>query len=285
MNTSTLFQKSKTINISGELYSLSSPKVMGILNITDDSFYDGGKYTTHIKQLARVEKMLSDGANFIDIGAQSTRPGSKELGIKHEIESLIPTIINIRKEFPNAIISIDTWHAEVAKECYNNGAHIINDISGGTFDNNMLDVISEINIPYIIMHTGGKPDIMQQNPKYDNVVKEVLYFMSEQRAKLNLKGVNDIIYDPGFGFGKNIEHNYELLKQLKTFEFLQGPILVGISRKSMLYKPLGINATEALNATTSAHMIALQNGADILRVHDVKEAKETIDIYKLMEKA
>ena len=278
-----LFPKAKTLNIRGELFSLDTPKVMGILNITADSFYDGGKYTTDIAQLKQIELMLKQGADFIDIGAQSTRPGAIEYGAKHELEFLIPAIKNIRNHFPEAIISVDTWHAKVASEVAMNGADMINDISGGIFDKDMFATIAKINLPYIIMHTGGKPELMQQNPKYDNVIKEVMYFMSEQRAKLNLLGVNDIIIDPGFGFGKTIEHNYELLNNLKTFDFLEVPVLVGISRKSMLYKPLNITANEAINATTAANMVALQNGADILRVHDVKEAKECIEIHKLLK--
>ncbi len=277
-----LFPKSKILNIRGELFSIDTPKVMGILNITPDSFYDGGKYSSNKNQLNQVEQMLKQGADFIDIGAQSTRPGAVEHGADYELELLIPTIKNIRKHFPKAILSVDTWHAKVAKEVALNGADMINDISGGVFDKNMFTTIAEINLPYIVMHTGGKPGDMQQNPKYDDVLKEVIYFMSEQREKLNLMGVNDVIFDPGFGFGKTLEHNYELLNNLKAFDFLEAPILVGLSRKSMLYKPLNITAKEALNATTAANMVALQNGADILRVHDVKEAKECIEIHKLL---
>ena len=277
-----LFPKSKILNIRGELFSIDTPKVMGILNITPDSFYDGGKYSSNKNQLNQVEQMLKQGADFIDIGAQSTRPGAVEHGADYELELLIPTIKNIRKHFPKAILSVDTWHAKVAKEVALNGADMINDISGGVFDKNMFTTIAEINLPYIVMHTGGKPGDMQQNPKYDDVLKEVIYFMSEQREKLNLMGVNDVIFDPGFGFGKTLEHNYELLNNLKAFDFLEAPILVGLSRKSMLYKPLNITAKEALNATTAANMVALQNGADILRVHDVREAKECIEIHKLL---
>ena len=277
-----LFPKSKILNIRGELFLIDTPKVMGILNITPDSFYDGGKYTSDKNQLNQVEQMLEQGADFIDIGAQSTRPGAVEHGTDYELELLIPAIKNIRKHFPKAILSIDTWHAKVAKEVALNGADMINDISGGVFDKNMFATIAEINLPYIVMHTGGKPGVMQQNPKYNDVLKEVIYFMSEQRKKLNLLGINDIIFDPGFGFGKTLEHNYELLNNLKTFDFLEAPILVGISRKSMLYNPLNITAENALNATTAANMVALQNGADILRVHDVKEAKECIEIHKLL---
>ena len=277
-----LFPKSKILNIRGELFLIDTPKVMGILNITPDSFYDGGKYTSDKNQLNKVEQMLEQGADFIDIGAQSTRPGAVEHGADYELELLIPAIKNIRKHFPKAILSIDTWHAKVAKEVALNGADMINDISGGVFDKNMFATIAEINLPYIVMHTGGKPGVMQHNPKYNDVLKEVIYFMSEQRKKLNLLGINDIIFDPGFGFGKTLEHNYELLNNLKTFDFLEAPILVGISRKSMLYNPLNITAENALNATTAANMVALQNGADILRVHDVREAKECIEIHKLL---
>ena len=195
-----LFPKSKILNIRGELLSIDTPKVMGILNITPDSFYDGGRYTSDKNQLNQVEQMLEQGADFIDIGAQSTRPGAIEHGADYELELLIPAIANIRKHFPKAILSIDTWHAKVAKEVALNGANMINDISGGVFDKDMFATIAEINLPYIVMHTGGKPGVMQQNPKYNDVLKEVIYFMSEQREKLNLLGVNDVIFDPGFGF-------------------------------------------------------------------------------------
>lgn len=284
MNTTNLFPKSNILNLRNELYTLDTPKVMGILNITKDSFYDGGKYTTEIEQLKQVEQMISNGADFIDIGAQSTRPGSNEVGVNNELELLIPAIKSIRKHFPEVFLSVDTWHSKVAMESYNTGVDMINDISGGLFDTEMFPIISKINIPYIIMHTGDKPDVMQQNPHYNDVVMDVIKFLSKQLSLLNAAGVNDIIVDPGFGFGKNIEHNYSLLNSLKAFAFLETPLLVGISRKSMLYKPLGISAKEALNATTAANMVALQNGADILRVHDVKEAKECIEIYKLTKK-
>ncbi len=283
MNTTNLFPKSKIINLRNELYTLDTPKVMGILNVTEDSFYDGGLYTSEKDQLKQVELMINNGADFIDIGAQSTRPGAKEVGTNKELELLIPAIESIRKYFPEVFISIDTWYSKVALESYNAGVDMINDISGGLFDTAMIRTMANINIPYIIMHTGDRPDIMQQNPHYDDVVMEVIKFLSKQLALLNAEGVNDIIIDPGFGFGKNIDHNYSLLSSLKAFAFLETPILVGISRKSMLYKPLGITAKDALNATTAANMIALQKGADILRVHDVKEAKECVEIYKLLK--
>ena len=269
----------KTINIRGDIYSLNSPKVMGILNITPDSFYDGGMYSNEKAQLLRVEQMLSEGANFIDIGAQSTRPGAKEIDHEKELKLLSPTIKSVRKHFPDTIISIDTWNSTVAKTAHNLGADMINDISGGTFDNNMFDAINEIQVPYILMHTGGKPSNMQDNPQYNNILKHVIFFLSEQIGKLNYIGVNDIIIDPGFGFGKTLDHNFELLKNLNHFSFLEVPILVGLSRKSMIYNSLGSNPKNALNGTTALHMAALNGGADILRVHDVKEAKECIDLY------
>ncbi len=283
MPSSSLFPKKLNINIRGRLYSLDTPKVMGILNITPDSFFDGGKYTTEKEQLKRVEIMLNEGADFIDIGAQSSRPGAKEIGAEKEISMLAIAIESIRKHFPQAIISIDTWHSNVAKTAYNLGADIINDISGGTFDKDMFKTILELQIPYILMHTGNKPEIMQNNPQYKNVLKEVIYFMSKQISELNLIGVNDIIIDPGFGFGKTLEHNYELLKNLNHFSFLEAPLLVGISRKSMIYKYLNIKPEESLNSTTALNMIALKNGADILRVHDVKEARECIELFKLLK--
>ena len=285
MRTNDLFPKKKSLNIRGNIFELHTPKAMGILNITSDSFYDGGKYTLEYKQLKQVELMLEQGADFIDIGAQSTRPGAKEISEEKEVELLTPTIKAIKKTFPKAIISIDTWHSAVAEEMYNNGADIINDISGGMFDKAMFTTIAKIQLPYIVMHTGNRPDIMQNNPQYANVIKEVIYFMSKQIAQLNKLGVNDIIIDPGFGFGKTIEHNYELLSHLKSFSFLESPVLVGISRKSMLYKPLNISSAQALNASTAANMIALKNGADILRVHDVKEAVECIKIHNLINSA
>ena len=282
-NTSPLFPKSKLLNIRGSLFSLDKPKVMGILNITPDSFYDGGKYISEKEQLLQTEKMLEQGAAFIDIGAQSSKPGAKEIEATQELKILIKSIDNIHKEFPEAILSIDTWHSEIAKAAYEHGADIINDISGGTFDTNMFTIMAQIQIPYIVMHTNAKPAIMQNKPKYKNVTKEVIYFMSKQREILNSMGVNDVIFDPGFGFGKTIDHNYELINNLVSFQFLESPILVGISRKSMLYKPLNTTPEQALNSTTAINMVALQNGADILRVHDVAEAVECVSLHQLLK--
>ena len=285
MNTSSLFRKKSFLNIRGALFEINKPMIMGILNITADSFFDGGEYTNEKAQLLRVEKMINEGADFIDIGAQSTRPGAKEIDAKSEINKLNPLILSIRKNFPETIISIDTWHSEVAKASFESGADIINDISGGQFDSKMFETIAEIQIPYILMHTAGKPDTMQDNPQYNNVLKEVIYFMSQQINKLNHLGVNDIIIDPGFGFGKTLEHNYQLLNKLNHFAFLEVPILVGISRKSMVYKTINSTANNALNGTTALHMTALNQGADILRVHDVKEAKECIRLFENIQKS
>lgn len=285
MNTTSLFRKKSFLNIQGALFEINKPMIMGILNITADSFFDGGEYTNEKAQLLRVEKMINEGADFIDIGAQSTRPGAKEIDAKSEISKLNPLVSSIRKKFPDTIISIDTWHSEVAKATFESGADIINDISGGQFDSKMFETIAEIQIPYILMHTAGKPNTMQDNPQYDNVLKEVIYFMSQQINKLNHLGVNDIIIDPGFGFGKTLEHNYQLLNKLNHFAFLEVPILVGISRKSMVYKTISSTANDALNGTTALHMAALNQGSDILRVHDVKEARECICLFENIQKS
>lgn len=280
MPSTSLFPKKSFLNIRGQLYALGSPKIMGILNITEDSFFDGGNYIQIDSQLQQVEKMLNNGADIIDIGAQSTRPGATEIGEQMELNKILPSITAIRKRFPEAIISIDTWYSKVAKAAFEAGADIINDISGGQFDEKMFETISQIQIPYILSHTLGRPGVMQDNPQYNNVLKDVILFLSKQINQLNLLGVNDIIIDPGFGFGKTLEDNFELLNQLNHFAFLEAPILVGLSRKSMIYKSLNNDPKDALNGTTALHMIALKQGAHILRVHDVKEAKECIQLFK-----
>ncbi len=271
-----------TINCNGTLIDLSSPKVMGILNITPDSFFDGGKYTHEKAIIAQVEKMLNDGATFIDIGAYSSRPGAKHISEEEEINRIVPIIQLLVKEFPNIIISIDTFRSTIAEQCIKNGACIINDISAGSLDAEMFSTIAKLQVPYIIMHMQGSPQNMQNNPTYTNITQEVLGYFSTKILELRALGVNDIITDVGFGFGKTIDHNYELLKKLSLFKNLEVPMLVGISRKSMLHKPLNISAAEALNATTSANTIALLNGANILRVHDVKEAAQAIKIVELL---
>ena len=267
-----------TINCKGTLVDLSSPKVMGILNITPDSFFDGGKYKNESEILGQVEKMLFEGATFIDVGAYSSRPGAKHISEKQELQRIVPVIELLIKKFPEIIISVDTFRSAIARETIDAGAAIINDISGGKMDDNMFKTVANLRVPYILMHMLGIPQNMQLNPVYKDVTQEIISFFAEQIFKLHQLEINDIIIDVGFGFGKTISHNYEILKNLSLFKSLNAPILAGISRKSMLYKTLDISAKEALNATTSANTIALLNGANILRVHDVKEAMEAVKI-------
>ena len=267
-----------TINCKGTLIDLSSPKVMGILNITPDSFFDGGKYKNDTDILIHVKKMLVDGATFIDVGAYSSKPGAIKISEDQEIKRILPVIDLLIREFPDIIISVDTFRSKVAELSINAGAAIINDISGGNMDENMFKTVAKLQVPYIIMHMLGTPQNMQKNPIYTDITHELISFFSDKIFKLHQLKLNDIIIDVGFGFGKTIDHNFELLKNLSLFKNLDTPVLVGISRKSMLYKTLDISAQEALNATTSANTIALLNGANILRVHDVKEAVEAIKI-------
>ncbi len=267
-----------TINCNGKLIDFATPRVMGILNITPDSFFDGGAYKNESEILQQVEKMRSEGATFIDIGAYSSRPGATHISEKEELQRIVPIIKLLVTHFPDILISVDTFRSMVAKKSIEAGAAMINDISGGTMDVNMFTTVAALQVPYIIMHMLGTPQNMQQNPQYDAVTKEVTSFFAEQLFKLHQLKVNDVLIDVGFGFGKTVEHNYELLKNLALFKSLDAPILVGISRKSMLYKPLELTPKTALNATTAANTIALLNGANILRVHDVKEAMEAIKI-------
>ena len=267
-----------TINCKGTLVDLSSPKVMGILNITPDSFFDGGKYKNESDILSQTEKMLLEDATFIDVGAYSSRPGAKHISEEEELQRIVPVINLLVKNFPEIIISVDTFRSKVAKETINYGASIVNDISGGKMDDKMFETVANLQVPYILMHMLGTPQNMQKNPVYNDVTKEIISFFAEQIFKLHQLKLNDVIIDVGFGFGKTIDHNFEILKNLSLFKSLDAPILAGISRKSMLYKTLDISAKEALNATTSANTIALLNGANILRVHDVKEAVEAVKI-------
>ncbi len=261
--------------------SLKKPIVMGILNLTPDSFYDGGLYSIEKEFLSKVEKMLNEGADIIDIGAVSTRPGADDVTLEEEIKRLVPAIKKISQEFPDAVLSVDTYRSKVAEEAINNGAHIINDISSGVFDPEIFHVIARLKVPYILMHIKGTPKNMQQNPQYVDVVQELTDFFKAQIAKLNDLGITkNIILDPGFGFGKSLEDNYTLLRNLSSFKKMGFPLLVGVSRKSMINKVLGTKPSEALNGTTILHTLALMNGADILRVHDVKEA---VEVIKLME--
>lgn len=267
-----------TINCKGKLIDLSVPKVMGILNITPDSFFDGGKYKSDLEFLSQTEKMLQEGATFIDIGAYSSRPGATHISLEEELQRSLPIVTRLVKEFPDIIISIDTFRSEVAQQTIAAGAAMINDISGGKMDSQMFATIAELQVPYILMHMQGIPQNMQQQPTYTDVTQEVISFFAEQLFQLRQLHIHDVIIDVGFGFGKTMSHNYELLQQLSLFKNLDVPILVGMSRKSMLYKLLGHTPQEALNATTVANTIALLNGAHILRVHDVKEAMEAVQI-------
>lgn len=273
-------QHVKTINCGGKLLDLLSPKVMGILNITPDSFFDGGKFSKEEQWLLQVEKMIHQGASIIDIGAVSTRPGSQEVDLEMELKRLIPAVKSVSTNFPDVIISIDTWRAKVAEKSVENGAHIINDISGGLFDSNMASTIGSLQVPYIMMHTGGRPDVMQNNPIYEDIVVEMIQFFTHQLRLFRDHGVHDIILDPGLGFGKTVDHNYQLLAKLSSFNVFDLPILVGVSRKSMIQKLIHTTAAESLNGSSVVHTIALLNGASILRVHDVKEAVEVVEIVK-----
>ena len=268
----------KAFNIKGKILDLSTAKVMGILNITDDSFFDGGAYLNKNKMLEKCGKMLLEGASIIDIGAQSSRPRAKPMDFEVEKERFLIAITNIKHHFPDIIISVDTYNSSIAKSCIKNGADIINDISAGEMDKEMFEVVAELDVPYIMMHMQGTPENMQENPQYKNVTNDVLGFLERKIKQLKAKGFEQIIIDPGFGFGKTMEHNYELLNNLKCFEKFKFPILVGASRKSMIYNLLDVNPEKALNGTTAINMMALLNGANILRVHDVKEAMECIKI-------
>lgn len=262
----------------------SRPLVMGILNITPDSFFDGGKFTSEAAMLVHCQHMISEGADIIDIGAYSTRPGATDISETEEEERLIKAIRSVRKNFPELLISADTFRAVIATKAIDAGANIINDISGGTMDKNMFSTVAKLQVPYILMHIQGTPQTMQQNPEYGNVTDEVLTFFNNKIKELNSLGVSRIILDPGFGFGKTLEHNYELLKNIEKFNSLGFPVLVGFSRKAMINKLLNVKAGEALNGTTVLNTIALERGAKILRVHDVKEAKEAVTIVEYLKK-
>lgn len=270
---------SKTINIKGELFNLSHPVVMGILNATPDSFYSGSRKTEVSDALKRVEECVSQGADIIDIGAQSTRPTSEFLSAEEEIRRLKPVLSAINKEFPDVILSIDTFYADVARfSVQEHGIDIINDISGGELDSRMFETVADLNVPYILMHMKGTPQNMQQQTDYGNLLEDIVLYLSEKVRRLHLLGVNDIILDPGFGFAKDVKQNYELMRSLSFFKNFELPLLVGISRKSMITRLFDIPASEALNGTTVLNTYALLNGADILRVHDVKEAVEAVKI-------
>lgn len=272
-----------TINCKGQLIDLSVPKVMGILNITPDSFYDGETYKIEKEILNHVETMLNEGATFIDVGAYSSRPNADHVSEADELKRILPIVELILKTFPDTLISIDTFRSEVAKQCINAGAALINDISAGNLDSNMLQTIADLHVPYIMMHMRGTPQNMQEHTQYDNLVKDILFYFSERIAAAKALGIIDVIVDPGFGFAKTLEQNYELLNTLELLKIIDKPILAGLSRKSMIYKTLETSAQEALNGTSVLNTVALQKGASILRVHDVKEAIECIKLTRLLE--
>ena len=267
-----------TLNCNGRLLHIDKPIVMGIINITPDSFYSGSRYESQDEILNRAAQMINEGATILDIGGQSTRPGSTRLSDLDELERVIKPISSIRKEFPEIFISIDTFYSLVAKEAVRAGADMINDISAGSLDEQLIETVATLKVPYVLMHMKGNPQNMQQQTHYEDVTENVYAFLKKKKAELMNAGIKDIIVDPGFGFGKNISQNFELLKNLSKFKDLESPILLGISRKSFIYKTLGISAADALNGTTVLNTIGLSNGASILRVHDVKAARETIQL-------
>lgn len=273
------FYLKMTINCKGQLVDLSTPKVMGILNVTPNSFFDGGKYKNESEMLSQVGKMLNDGATFIDVGAYSSKPSAEFVSEEEELQRIVPIINLILEYYPETLISVDTFRSEVAQVCIENGAAIINDISAGNLDDKMLETIAKYNVPYIMMHMRGTPQTMQKMTSYDNIVKEMLFYFSEKVAQARSFGINDLIIDPGFGFAKTLEQNYEVLQKMELFEILELPLLAGVSRKSMIYKTLNSTAGEALNGTTVLNTIALTKGAKILRVHDVKEAMECVTLF------
>lgn len=272
-----------TINCRGTLLDLSSPVVMGILNVTPDSFFADSRANNVLSLLAQAEKQLLEGAKILDIGGMSTRPGAEMINETTEMNRIVPAIRAITRAFPEAIVSVDTFRANIARACVDEGAHIVNDVSGGTLDDNMFAKIADLNVPYILMHMKGTPQTMQSLTQYDDIALEVLDFFIEKVGLLRGLGVKDIILDVGFGFAKTTEQSFELLRKLSVFKILECPILAGISRKGMIWKTLGVTADESLNGTTAAHIFALQGGTKILRVHDVKAAIEAICIFETFQ--
>ena len=267
-----------TINCKGTLIDLSTPKVMGILNITPDSFYDGGHYKNEVSILNQVEKMLNEGATFIDLGAYSSRPGADQVSETEELKRIIPIVELLVAKFPDINLSIDSFRSDIVKKCIGAGAAMVNDISAGKLDSTMLETVGKLNVPYIMMHMKGTPQTMQRFTDYEDLFKDIIYYFSERITEARSHKINDIIIDPGFGFSKTLGQNYELLNNLELLNIIGLPILVGVSRKSMIYKLLNNSPNEALNGTTSLNTIALLNAAKILRVHDVKEAMECVKI-------
>jgi dihydropteroate synthase len=276
----TFFQKKATLNAGGKLIDLNTPKVMGIINLTPDSFYEGSRKPLIKEAIQQAEKMLNEGAAFLDLGAYSSRPGAADISVQEETDRLLPVVEAVAKAFPDAILSIDTFRSSVAAAAIKAGAHIINDISGGQLDADMFATVAKLKVPYILMHTKGTPQNMNSLANYEDVFNEVYDYFAERYSQLKKTGVVDVIIDPGFGFAKKPEHSYTLMNRMQEFNALQLPILAGVSRKKMIYGLLGTTAAEALNGTTVLNTIALTKGANILRVHDVKEAVETVTIWE-----
>ncbi len=274
--------KTYSWNIKGKLFEFDQPKVMGILNLTPDSFHVASRVAGTQVLLEQAGKMLEAGADILDLGAMSSRPGATDISADSELERLLPPLEALLKAFPEAILSIDTDKASVAEQALAAGAHIINDISGGLNDPQMMATVAQYQVPYIIMHMQGRPKDMQLNPTYQHVTTEVLEQLAKQVAQARAHGIKDVAVDPGFGFGKTLEHNYQLLREFRTFNILDLPILAGVSRKGMIWRPLGIDAAAALNGTTALHMALLERGANILRVHDVQAAVEVVKLYGLL---
>ncbi|MCC7506022.1 MAG: dihydropteroate synthase [Saprospiraceae bacterium] len=273
-----------TLNCRGRLLDLSAPVVMGILNVTPDSFFDGGRHEDPDHAFRQAEKMIREGARIIDVGGASSRPGADTVPEEEELRRVVPLVSQLAAAFPEIVVSVDTWRASVAREAAAAGAGILNDISAGCMDDNLYPEVAKSGLPYVLMHMQGTPATMQQAPVYDDVVTEVLDFFIAETGRLRTLGVTDIVLDPGFGFGKTVEHNYRLLNHLSLFSSVTGlPVLAGLSRKSMICKVLKVNPAQALNGTTALHMVALQQGAKILRVHDVKEAVEVIRLWEAVE--
>ena len=269
-----------SLNCKGKLILLDEPKIMGIINVTPDSFYSNSQHKSKEAALYTTEKMLQNGATFIDIGGQSTKPNASQISIREELERVIPINEVINQQFPEALISIDTYNATVAQKAIEAGACMVNDVSAGNLDETMISTVASLNVPFICMHMQGTPQTMQIAPTYNDIIEDLLLFFINKTQQCTQAGINDVVIDLGFGFGKTIEQNFHLLKQMHLFKLLKKPILLGISRKSMIYKTLETSPENALNGTTALHMLGLQNGASILRVHDVKEAKETITLFK-----
>jgi dihydropteroate synthase len=279
---SNLFLTNKTLQIAGRLIDLSTPRIMGVLNVTPDSFYDGGRYSDEKSIVSQAEKMLDEGATFIDVGAYSSRPGASDVPAEEEGARAVQAIRWIKREFPDALVCIDTFRSAVAKAAVREGACMVNDISGGDLDPEMLNTVATLNVPYVVMHMRGTPQTMTSLTKYENLYTEILSYFAQKLDGLTRAGVADVILDPGFGFAKNIPQNFELLKHLDIFKCFGRPLLVGLSRKSMVWKTLGISPGEALNGTTALNAIAIAKGASILRVHDVKEAREVVKLMDQM---